>query len=79
MCWATGRRAWSALDCRYKWRIDGFAVALAFSLPGSDQCVRAAGELADLISGRPPAAPADPFEGPFGGTPSFEALLRGGS
>jgi FMN reductase len=39
---------------------------------------RAAGELADLIAGRPPAAPADPFEGPFGGTPSFEELLRGG-
>jgi FMN reductase len=40
---------------------------------------RAAGELADLVAGRPPAAPADPFEGPFGGTPSFEELLRGGS
>jgi FMN reductase len=38
---------------------------------------RAAGELADLIAGRPSATPADPFEGPFGGTPSFEALLRG--
>jgi FMN reductase len=38
---------------------------------------RAAGELADLIAGRPSAPPADPFEGPFGGTPSFEALLRG--
>jgi FMN reductase len=38
---------------------------------------RAAGELADLVAGRPPAAPADPFEGPFGGTPSFEELLRG--
>ncbi|MCW2675468.1 MAG: reductase [Modestobacter sp.] len=38
---------------------------------------RTAGELADLIAGRPPATPADPFEGPFGGTPSFEALLRG--
>jgi FMN reductase len=38
---------------------------------------RAAGELADLITGRPSATPADPFEGPFGGTPSFEALLRG--
>jgi FMN reductase len=37
---------------------------------------RAAGELADLIAGRPTAAPADPFEGPFGGTPSFEQLLR---
>jgi len=40
---------------------------------------RAAGEHADLVAGRPPAAPADPFEGPFGGTPSFEELLRGGS
>ena len=39
---------------------------------------RAAGELADLIVGRPgQRRPADPFEGPFGGTPSFEALLRG--
>ena len=37
----------------------------------------AAGELADLIAGRPSATPADPFEGSFGGTPSFEALLRG--
>jgi FMN reductase len=45
----------------------------------AERIVRAAGELADLISGRPPAAPADPFEGPFGGTPSFEDLLRGGS
>jgi FMN reductase len=35
---------------------------------------RAAGELADLVSGRPAAArPADPFTG----TPSFEQLLRG--
>jgi FMN reductase len=38
---------------------------------------RAAGELADLIAGRLPVAPADPFEGPFGGTPPFEELLRG--
>src|SRR3954452_8002728 len=38
---------------------------------------RAAGELADLVTGRPSATPADSFEGPFGGTPSFEALLRG--
>jgi FMN reductase len=44
----------------------------------ADRIVRAAGELADLMAGRPPAAPADPFEGPFGGTPSFEELLRGG-
>ena len=35
---------------------------------------RAAGELADLVAGRPPAAPADPFADP--GT-SFEDLLRG--
>jgi FMN reductase len=38
---------------------------------------RAAGELADLVAGRTPKAPADPFAGPFGGTPSFEDLLRG--
>ncbi|MGY1915412.1 FMN reductase [Blastococcus sp. HT6-30] len=35
---------------------------------------RAAGELADLVAGRPPAAPADPFADPVG---SFEDLLRG--
>jgi FMN reductase len=34
---------------------------------------RAAGELADLVAGRPPAAPADPFADP---TTSFEDLLR---
>jgi FMN reductase len=51
---------------------DGTTGALA------DRIVRAAGELADLMARRPPAAPADPFEGPFGGTPSFEELLRGG-
>jgi FMN reductase len=35
---------------------------------------RAAGELADLVTGRPPGArTADPFAG----TPSFEELLRG--
>jgi FMN reductase len=45
----------------------------------AERIVRAAGERADLMAGRPPAAPADPFEGPFGGTPSFEDLLRGGS
>jgi FMN reductase len=39
---------------------------------------RAAAELADLVAGRSPRAPADPFDGPFGGTPSFEELLRGG-
>ncbi|MGY1808330.1 FMN reductase [Blastococcus sp. SYSU D00669] len=38
---------------------------------------RAAGELADLIAGLPTAPPADALEGPFGGTPSFEELLRG--
>jgi FMN reductase len=38
---------------------------------------RAARELADLIAGRPPSAPSDALEGPFGGTPSFEELLRG--
>jgi FMN reductase len=43
-----------------------------------DQRVRrAASELADLTAGLPSATPADPFEGPFGGTPPFEALLRG--
>jgi FMN reductase len=51
---------------------DGTAAGLAGRID------RAAGELADLVAGRPPAAPADPFEGPFGGTPSFEDLLRGG-
>ncbi|TFV45965.1 FMN reductase [Blastococcus sp. TF02A-35] len=35
---------------------------------------RAAGELADLVAARPPAAPADPFADP--GT-SFEDLLKG--
>jgi FMN reductase len=39
---------------------------------------RAADELADLVAGRSPRAPADPFDAPFGGTPSFEDLLRGG-
>lgn len=39
---------------------------------------RAADELADLVAGRSPRAPSDPFDGPFGGTPSFEELLRGG-
>jgi FMN reductase len=38
-----------------------------------DRIVRAAGELADLVAGRPPAAPADPFDDP---TTSFEELLR---
>lgn len=40
----------------------------------ADRIERAAGELADLVSGRPPAAaPVDPFENP---TP-FDTLLRG--
>jgi FMN reductase len=43
----------------------------------AERIERAAGELADLVAGRPPAAPADPFEGPFGGTPPFEELLKG--
>src|SRR4051812_11710850 len=38
---------------------------------------RAAGELADLIAGLPTSVPADELAGPFGGTPSFEELLRG--
>ncbi len=38
---------------------------------------RAATELAALVAGRPSASPADPYPGPFGGTPSFEDLLRG--
>jgi FMN reductase len=38
---------------------------------------RAAGELADLVAGLPTRPPADALEGPFGGTPSFEELLRG--
>jgi FMN reductase len=43
----------------------------------TDRVHRAAAELADLVAGRAPAGPADPFDGPFGGTPSFEQLLRG--
>jgi FMN reductase len=39
----------------------------------ADRIDRAAGELADLMAGRPPAAPTDPFDDP---TP-FEELLRG--
>jgi FMN reductase len=39
-----------------------------------DRIERAAGELADLMAGRPPAAPSDPFDDP---TTSFEELLRG--
>jgi FMN reductase len=40
----------------------------------ADRIERAAGELADLIAGRPPAAPVDPFDDP---ATSFEDLLRG--
>ena len=40
----------------------------------ADRVARAAGELADLVVGRPPAAPVDPFADP---TTSFEDLLRG--
>jgi FMN reductase len=40
---------------------------------------RAAAELADLVAGRPAAAPVRALAGPFGGTPSFEELLRGGA
>ena len=40
----------------------------------ADRVARAAGELADLVAGRPPAAPVDPFADP---TTSFEDLLRG--
>ncbi len=44
----------------------------------ADRIGRAAGELADLVSGRPTAArPAAGLDAPFGGTPSFEELLRG--
>jgi FMN reductase len=46
---------------------DGLSGALAGRID------RAAGELADLIAGRPPAVPADPFDDP---TTSFEDLLR---
>ena len=43
----------------------------------SDRIDRAAGELADLVAGRPAVRPASGLAGPFGGTPSFEELLRG--
>jgi FMN reductase len=39
----------------------------------SERIARAAGELADLMAARPPAAPSDPFADP---TTSFEDLLR---
>jgi FMN reductase len=42
-----------------------------------DRVRRAAGELADLVTRRPAAPPAAALDGPFGGTPSFEELLRG--
>ena len=38
---------------------------------------RAAGELTGLLAGLSVRRPADVLEGPFGGTPSFEELLRG--
>jgi FMN reductase len=46
---------------------DGTSAGLA------DRIHRAAGELADLVAGRPPKAPADPFADAV----SFEQLLRG--
>jgi len=46
---------------------DGASASLA------DRIRRAAGELADLVAGRPPKAPADPFADAL----SFEQLLRG--
>ena len=46
---------------------DGTSAALA------DRVRRAAGELADLVAGRPPKAPVDPFDDAM----SFERLLRG--
>ena len=46
---------------------DGTSAALA------DRIRRAAGELADLVAGRPPKAPMDPFADAM----SFEQLLRG--
>ena len=38
---------------------------------------QAAGELADLMAGRTRTSTGEPLEGPFGGTPPFEELLRG--
>jgi FMN reductase len=44
----------------------------------SDRVRRAAGELAGLVAGASAPRAAGPrLEGPFGGTPSFEELLRG--
>jgi FMN reductase len=50
--------------------------------PGSSTALtrridRAAGELADLLAGRPAARVTPVADGPFGGTPPFEELLRG--
>jgi FMN reductase len=42
----------------------------------AERVERAAGELADLVTGGRRAERA-PLDGPFGGTPSFESLLRG--
>jgi FMN reductase len=56
-----------------------FAASEDWAGSGTEQALagridRAAGELADLVAGRPAATgPADPFAG----TPSFEELLRG--
>ncbi len=50
---------------------DGVARGLA------ERIDRAAGELAALIGGRPSTVPARAVDGPFGGSPSFDALLRG--
>jgi FMN reductase len=42
----------------------------------AERVERAAGELADLVTGRP-RAERTPLDGPFGGTPAFESLLPG--
>jgi FMN reductase len=42
-----------------------------------DRIDRGAAELADVLTGRPPRVSAARYDGPFGGTPSFEELLRG--
>jgi FMN reductase len=51
-----------------------FAAAEDWAGAGEAGRALAAGELADLVAGRPPAAPVDPFADPVG---SFEDLLRG--
>jgi FMN reductase len=43
----------------------------------ADRARRAGGELADRLAGTPRRAAGPRLEGPFGGTPSFEELLRG--